>query len=326
MLVVGVEELGPVLVAEVGRVLGRGDDVGEQHRREHSIAQRHGARRISSNRSKTSLRSWTKSDRTAPPCNWGNVDSPLLLDRIAPSRLDEPGFAQLLAGATGAPEQAAAARSQWSRGRVRAATLLAVAEREQMFSDDLEAWLNNDEPKTLGGLAVAFDEGGFAVTILLLMFVPALPIPTGGITHVFEVITVLLAFEMVLGRTTLWLPKRFRNRELGATTTGKAVPFIIRRIRFFERFSRRRFGGLFGQRWFLRFLGLLIIGFTAGAAVAPPFSGLDTLPALGVVVIALSIILEDIVVLAIGVVIGTGGVVLIITLGAAAVRLFQRVF
>ena len=47
--------------------------------------------------------------------------------------------------------------------------------------------------------------------------------------------------------------------------------------------------------------------FAISAAVAPPFSGLDTLPALGAVAIALSIILEDIVVLVAGIVIGTGG-------------------
>jgi hypothetical protein len=196
---------------------------------------------------------------------------------------------------------------------------------EKAFSDELEEWLRSDQPKTLGGLGDVFEEKSFAVTILLLMFVPALPLPTGGITHVFEVITVLLAFEMVLGRRTIWLPRRWRQRELGAATTGKAIPFIIRRVRWFERFSRPRLAWFFKQIWFLRLLGLLIIGFSVGAALAPPFSGLDTLPALGVVVISLSIILEDVVVLAIGCFIGTGGIVLIVVLGQAAVRLFRSI-
>ena len=59
------------------------------------------------------------------------------------------------------------------------------------------------------------------------------------------------------------------------------------------------------------------------AAIAPPFSGLDTLPALGAVVVSLSIILEDVVVLAIGALIGTGGAVIILTLGLAVVRLVR---
>jgi hypothetical protein len=188
---------------------------------------------------------------------------------------------------------------------------------ERDFSDELEDWLRGDAPKTVGALGDAFEERGFAVTILLLMFLPALPLPTGGITHVFELITILLALQMVLGRKTLWLPRRFKDRELGASITNKAVPFISRRIRWFERFSKPRLAGLFDQRWFIRVLGLVIIVFTLGAIVAPPFSGLDTLPALGVVIICLSIILGDVVVLGVGALIGTGGVLLIITIGAA---------
>jgi hypothetical protein len=190
-----------------------------------------------------------------------------------------------------------------------------TAERD--FSDELEEWLRGDAPKTVGALGHAFEERGFAVTILLLMFVPALPLPTGGITHVFELITVVIALQMVLGRRTIWLPRRFKERELGASITQKAVPFISRRIRWFERFSKPRLAGLFDHRWFIRVLGLVIIVFTIGAAVAPPFSGLDTLPALGVVIICLSIILGDVVVLGAGLLIGTGGILLIITIGAA---------
>src|SRR5204862_6366973 len=80
-----------------------------------------------------------------------------------------------------------------------------TAERE--FSDDLDEWLHGDSPKTLGDLGDAFNAKSFAVTILMLMFVPALPLPTGGITHVFEVITVFVALQMVIGRRTIWLPK-----------------------------------------------------------------------------------------------------------------------
>ncbi len=197
---------------------------------------------------------------------------------------------------------------------------------ERQFSEQLEEWLESDGAKTLGVLGDAFGEKSFAVMILLLMFVPALPLPTGGITHVFEVITVLVAIQMVLGRRAIWLPNRFEQRELGAAITGKAVPFIIRRVRWFEKFSRPRFARLFDQRWFMRILGLVIIAFTAGAALAPPFSGLDTLPALGVVTISLAIILEDAVVLAAGALIGIGGIALIVTIGAALARFVRDRF
>jgi hypothetical protein len=196
----------------------------------------------------------------------------------------------------------------------------------EQFSGQLEGWLRSDGPKTLGALTDVFAEKSFAVAILLLMVVPALPLPTGGVTHVFEVIAVLLAGQMVLGRRTVWLPERWKRRGLGATSTEKAIPFIVRRIRQVEQFSRPRAARLFEQRWFARLLGLILIVFAVGAAVAPPFSGLDTLPALGAVAVALAIILEDVIVLAIGIVLGTGGVVLIFTVGAALVRLLRSLF
>ena len=198
------------------------------------------------------------------------------------------------------------------------------ADSGEPFSAVLERWLRGDETKTLGALSDVSAEKSFAVTILLLMFVLALPLPTAGISHVFEAITVVLAGQMLLGLRTIWLPERWQRRELGPTTTDKAIPFMVRWIRRVERFSRPRGAWLFGQGWMLRLLGLLMMGLAIAAALAPPFSGLDTLPSLGAVAVALAIILEDVVVLAIGIVVGTGGVVLILTVGAVIVRVLRN--
>lgn len=191
------------------------------------------------------------------------------------------------------------------------------------FSDQLESWLKNDEPKTVGRLGEVFGEKSFAVTVVLLMFVPAVPAPTGGITHVFELITVIIGAEMVIGARTIWLPSRWRERELGDALTKKAIPFIARTIRWFERFSRPRLASAYEQTWFVRILGVIVVALAVSAAFAPPFSGLDTLPALGAVLVALSIILSDVLLLGIGILIGTGGVILIVTIGAALVRLIR---
>lgn len=197
---------------------------------------------------------------------------------------------------------------------------------ESAFSDQLKAWLESDGPKTIGDLGVTFAEKSFAVTILFLMFIPALPLPTGGITHVFEAITILLAGEMVIGARSIWLPVRWRDRAIGPAMTGKAVPFMMRRIRWLERFSKPRGASLFHRRWFLRILGVVLMGLALACGLAPPFSGLDTLPALGAVFVALSIILEDGLALAIGLGFGAGGVVLIFTMGAAIFHLIGRLF
>lgn len=197
---------------------------------------------------------------------------------------------------------------------------------EPAFSVELERWLRSDGPKTFGAMNDVFGEKGFAVTVLLLMSIPAVPLPTGGVTHAFEAIAVLIGLQMVLGRRTMWLPRRMRDRELGPVIAGRALPFIIKRVRWFEKRSRRRGASLFHYRWFRRILGLVVVALAVAAGLAPPFSGLDTLPALGAVVVALAIILEDAIVLSVGLLIGTGGIVLIVFIGAALAHLIRGLF
>ena len=64
---------------------------------------------------------------------------------------------------------------------------------------------------------------------------------------------------------------------------------------------------------------MLALSGTLGAFLAPPFSGLDTLPALGVVLLSLGVLLEDVAIVVAGLVVGAGGVVLEIFLGKAVV-------
>ena len=70
----------------------------------------------------------------------------------------------------------------------------------------------------------------------------------------------------------------------------------MRMIRRLERFSRPRLRFLFEHRVSNAVFGVLVVGGTAGAFFAPPFTGLDTLPALGVVLLSLGVLLEDVIV------------------------------
>lgn len=176
------------------------------------------------------------------------------------------------------------------------------------FSSQLENWLKQPGAKTIRSLNEVFGEKNFAIIFLLLMFLPALPLPTGGITHIFEIITAFLSLELIIGRTTIWLPSRWQDKELSSLTTQKAIPSIVRRVRWFEKISRRRLAGLLSQKYFMQLVGLVVLLFTLSAFVAPPFSGLDTLPSLGVVIISLGLILEDVLIYLLGLVAGIIGV------------------
>jgi hypothetical protein len=187
-------------------------------------------------------------------------------------------------------------------------------------SDQLERWLQSEGDKTVATLIDLFEEKSFAILFVLLLGVSALPLPTGGATHVFEIIAMLLALQLIVGRKTIWLPQRWRALELAGDKQQRFLASLMRLIRRLEKLSRRRLGFLFDHRLSNSIFGLLVLAGSLGAFLAPPFTGLDTLPSLGVVLLSLAVLLEDFAIVVIALVVGVAGVVLEIVLGSAALK------
>jgi hypothetical protein len=197
----------------------------------------------------------------------------------------------------------------------------------EKVSDEIDRWLASEGEKTLGGLINVFQEKSFALIFILLLGVPALPLPTGGATHVFELIAILVALQLVAGRDKVWLPERWCKVELG--TGGGRTRFLnglTKGIRWIERFSRPRLRFLFDHRASNTVFGLLAIAGSLGAFLAPPFTGLDTLPAMGVVLLSLGVLLEDFFLVVLAVVVGAAGVLLELLLGKAALSGVRKLF
>jgi hypothetical protein len=190
----------------------------------------------------------------------------------------------------------------------------------ESVSHQLDRWLGGEGDKSLGSLVGVFEHKSFAILFVLLLGVPALPLPTGGATHVFEIIAVLLAAELIAGRDEVWLPRRWRDIELAGARQQRFIAALLKMIRRLERVSRPRLRFLFDHRLSNVVFGLLVIGGCVAAFLAPPFTGLDTLPALGVVLLSLGVLLEDFLVVALALVVGAAGVLLEVVLGSAAVH------
>jgi hypothetical protein len=202
----------------------------------------------------------------------------------------------------------------------------AQAQQDEALSESLQRWLGGDGEKTVGGLIELFEEKSFAILFVILLGVPALPLPTGGATHVFEVIAVLLALQLIAGREQIWLPERWRALELGGERQQKFLSGLMRMIRRLEKISRPRLSFLFGHRASNIVFGLLVICGCVVAFLAPPFTGLDTLPALGVVLLSLGVLLEDVAVVLAGLVVGIAGGALEVILGKAAIDEVKKLF
>jgi hypothetical protein len=200
------------------------------------------------------------------------------------------------------------------------------SDSREPVSGDLQRWLEGEGDKTLDALIKLFGRGSFALLFVILLGVPALPLPTGGATHVFEAIAVLLALQLVAGREEIWLPQRWRQLELAGPRQQRFLNGLMKLIRWLERFSRPRLHFLFDHRLTDVVFGLLVIVLSVAAFVAPPFSGLDTLPSLGAVLLSLGVLLEDALVVGAAIVVGVAGIVLEIILGSAAVNGISSLF
>lgn len=183
------------------------------------------------------------------------------------------------------------------------------------FSQELEVFLKSNKSRSLQNLIDYFSAKSFAVLFLVLMIIPALPLPTGGLTHIFEIIVMLLALELIAGRKSVWLPQKWRKKNLPSKLQTSTLPLLIKLIKKIEKFSRHRSGLIMSNTVSVRIMGLIIFVLALFAFLAPPFSGLDTLPSLGIVLISLAMILEDIVLGISGAVVGIIGIGSVIALG-----------
>jgi hypothetical protein len=190
------------------------------------------------------------------------------------------------------------------------------------LSDDIEAWLD-DDGLTVGHVVDALDERSFALVLMLVMLPSALPIPTGGVTHVLELVAAVVLLQVIVGRRELWLPRRLLEHRLGEVFTGKVLPRVMRFVRWFERIARQRGARLLRSAPVLSVLGLVMLGFVVGAFVAPPFSGLDTLPSFGVVVVSLGLVFRDGLIVIGGIVAGFVGIALLIALASVVWSFFS---
>jgi len=194
------------------------------------------------------------------------------------------------------------------------------------FSNELEHWMTSKSAKTVAALNDLFAEKSLAIIILVLMFLPALPLPTGGVSHVFEVISMLIALQLMIGRRTIWLPKDWATREITGMKQKKVINGIVKTVRWLEKFSRPRLVSFMQSTLGLFIAGLALFAFSLAAFLSPPFSGLDTFPSIGAVVVALSLVLDDFVVLVVGILAGIGGIALIVTLGTAVFDFVHHLF
>ena len=148
----------------------------------------------------------------------------------------------------------------------------------------------NEGGPTIGELTNAVGDKGFGVLLMLLALPSALPIPAPGYSIPFGVAMAIIAIQIFIGRQSIWLPKRimaFRVHPRLANKMLKSGATFLRRI---ETLIKPRL------RWMHSRAGhsaLAIIICIMAILMMIPIPGTNTLPAMAIFIIGVSMSEED---------------------------------
>ncbi len=163
---------------------------------------------------------------------------------------------------------------------------------ESKLSTDLNHLLakRSDTPLTLGDIFDRVGDKGFGLLLLVLSLPSALPVPAPGYSTPFGILLIILAFQMMMGRTSPWLPKRALQKaipeKLARTMLGGAARFFGR----VEHLVRPRFMWCSTRAGHF-LLGLLVALMSVLMILPIPLT--NTAPAMVIFIIGVSLTEDD---------------------------------
>ena len=139
---------------------------------------------------------------------------------------------------------------------------------------------------TVGELVDKAAEGGFGFLVGILALIA---IPFFGLSTPFGLAIALVGVQMILGRTTPWLPRRARRRELSMTMLDKVAGILARRTRWIAKSTKRRW------EWSIstRLVGVAITVLAIGLALPLPIPGSNLVFLIPIFIYAIGVLERD---------------------------------
>lgn len=100
--------------------------------------------------------------------------------------------------------------------------------------------LHHTKDLSVGKITETIGKRSFGILLLLLSLPSALPVPAAGYSVPFGLIISLLGLQLVLGKTTPWLPKRVFNFKVQPSTAKKVFGAAHKIFGFAEALIRPR--------------------------------------------------------------------------------------
>jgi hypothetical protein len=163
---------------------------------------------------------------------------------------------------------------------------------------------------TLGDVVDRLDERGFGLLFFLLAL-PCVPPFVYVLPQIVSLPMLALAVQMAMGRKSPWLPERLRRRRFSVPAFSDVLDRMEKYVRIVERVAHPRLRAVTGHGAARMIGGLLTI---PAVSILVPLIGTNTVPSIGICIVALGLIERDGVLVILGLLIGVGWVALLLGL------------
>ena len=155
---------------------------------------------------------------------------------------------------------------------------------------DLKAGFDGQDDISVGTLLEGFHERGFGFLLFVIALPAALPLPGMGVNLIIAFPLILLTAQQALGFHTIWLPDRIKCKDFKKAALDsiidKALPWVERT----ETLLHPRLGFM-TQGLSSNLVGLA--GLLMALAILVPLPLTNTVPAMGIALMAVGILMRD---------------------------------
>jgi len=155
----------------------------------------------------------------------------------------------------------------------------------------------------------ALHERGFGFLLFIFALPAALPIPGLGINTIIALPLFFLTTQQMLGRKSLWIPEALKYKSVSRSFFEKVVSKSLPYIKKIEFFLKPRLGFV-TQGVFSNLIGLA--GLIMALSVTIPLPLTNTVPAMGVALMALGVIMRDGLAVIFGAIVGLAWVAMLV--------------
>lgn len=170
----------------------------------------------------------------------------------------------------------------------------------------------SDLPKgqvSLDHVLLAFHERGFGFALFIFALPMAMPIPVPpGVNVLLASPLIVLTLQLAIGRSTIWMPKSWRSKALQKKSIESMIDAALPFVQKMEYLVKPRFA-LITQGIASNIIGVL--GLIMALTICIPLPLTNTVPSMGIALMALGLIMRDGVFVLLGALIGTAWVALL---------------